>query len=744
MGEGAARAATGERHVRPLFLVTILLGSFLLFVTQPMVARMVLPRLGGAPAVWNSAMLVYQALLLAGYAYAHAIGGMRPWRQAGLHLALFALAALWLPIGLLSRQPPETLAPALWVPLFLAASIGPLFFLVSAQAPLMQRWYALGEGRREPYPLYAASNLGSFAGLLCYPLLVEPAFTLREQSLFWSGGYALLALLVAACALTIPRHAVAERPKTSSPAPPPARILLWVLLAAIPSGLMLSTNTHLTTDIVAMPLLWVLPLGLYLLSFTFAFAERRGPADAVTRIAPLILLMIGAFAFASGFQRPIVAATGGLTLLFAVAVALHTRLYRLRPPPDRLTGFYLWLAVGGASGGLFGAILAPGLFDWTYEHPILIAAAAALLPQSPLHPLLARLWEGPRGRLLAVAVPLLAFLLSIPAEGTLWPLLSAETGAAVALLVSLAALAAIGRPLVFAACMAALMLAWGGWGTILSPHESRTRSYFGIYSVSVDSDGDARLLTHGTTVHGKQNILPGREEEPTTYYARGSGVGLALAAVERLYGADADIAVVGLGTGTLACYREEGQDWTFFEIDPEVAGIARDSGSFTFLSRCAPEAGIVFGDARLSLAAAPEGAFDLIAVDAFSSDAIPIHLLTREALAVYRRALAPDGLLLLHISNRYLDLEPVVAAAAGAGGWSAMRIEFRPDRKAREANLLASTWVALSPSAGTIAELVAASEEHAEGWARLRRRPGVAPWTDDYASIVPLLKDLTQ
>jgi hypothetical protein len=285
MASDAVLTAGRERWARPLFVATIVTGSFLLFLTQPMIARMALPRLGGAPAVWNSAMLVYQALLLGGYAYAHWIGRLPMRRQAGLHLGLFAIAALWLPIGLLDLQPPPDFAPAVWVPWFLVASIGPLFFIVSAQAPLMQRWYAAEKSRGEPYALYAASNLGSFAGLISYPLLVEPLLTLEQQSLVWTGGYALLVALVAGCALTIPPRVVEEVPVEHSPKPSRRRILHWIALAAVPSGLMLSTTTHLTTDIVAIPLLWVLPLGLYLLSFVVAFAHRRGLTEFISQLA---------------------------------------------------------------------------------------------------------------------------------------------------------------------------------------------------------------------------------------------------------------------------------------------------------------------------------------------------------------------------------------------------------------------------------------------------------------------------
>jgi SAM-dependent methyltransferase len=737
MSAAGDQARVGERLARPLFLATVLIGSFLLFLTQPMIARMALPRLGGAPAVWNSAMLVYQGLLLAGYAYAHFLTRLRPRRQAGVHLALFALAALWLPIGVSGATLPADAAPALWAPWFLASSIGPVFFIVSAQAPLMQRWYALESARGDPYPLYAASNLGSFAGLLSYPLLVEPLLTLEQQSLVWSAGYALLVLMVAACALTVPAAAVEEMPKATGPAPPLRRLLHWVALAAVPSGLMLSTTTHLTTDIVAVPLLWVLPLALYLLSFVIAFSGRRRVADLVVGIAPLFLLVAGGFAFSGGSDQPFFTATLGLLLLLIVAIALHSEMYRRRPEAAHLTAFYLAMAVGGVLGGIFCAILAPSLFDWAYEHPLLIAAAALLVPQSPFLP-----WAEDMKPALRWLLVLAALALSRAADMGMGPFDTDATALVGSVLISLIVLNFIGHRVAFAVGVAALMMSYGGWTRLEESRAGlRTRSYFGIYTVTMRLHPPTRQLTHGTTLHGAQNLTPGTETEPTTYYARRSGIGYAFASLPIFHGPNAAVGVVGLGTGTLSCYAEPGQDWRFFEIDPAIVGIAGDPSRFSFLSRCAPKARIVLGDARLSLAREPAGRLDLLAVDGFSSDAIPIHLLTREALQVYRRALKPDGLLLVHISNRYLDLEPVLAAAAERDGWQAAALDYTPSPDEEGQNLTRSIWVAMARDRDTLLTLGIASGDDASLWRPLRRRPGFTGWTDDYASILPVLED---
>ncbi|MDE2437517.1 MAG: hypothetical protein KGM49_14775, partial [Sphingomonadales bacterium] len=338
---------------RPLFVATILTGSFLLFLVQPMVARMALPRLGGAPNVWNSAMLVYQALLLCGYYYAHRLSKLPIRRQAQIHLALFVAAALTLPVGLVSLPPGHPGLEVLWVPALLALSIGPVFLLVSAQAPLMQRWYASDPAAGEPWALYAASNFGSFTGLLAYPLLAEPLLTLRAQSWGWSLGYGLLFVLILLCARTRRggRVAVVDTIDETPPQPVARRqIALWLALAAVPSGLMLSTTTHLTTDLFAMPLLWVIPLGLYLLSFVFAFSEKRGATRVMTLLAWPALFTAGTMAMISRGSSGLVPVIESVALLFLICVALHGRLYDERPAPSQLTLFYLVMSAGGVLG----------------------------------------------------------------------------------------------------------------------------------------------------------------------------------------------------------------------------------------------------------------------------------------------------------------------------------------------------------------------------------------------------------
>ncbi|MGN7931303.1 spermidine synthase [Sphingopyxis sp. 22461] len=731
---------------RWLFVLTILVGSFLLFLVQPMVARMVLPKLGGAPAVWNSAMLVYQALLLGGYAYAHWLGRFTVRRQAVIHLALFLVAALWLPIGIAQIAVRGPGQEALWVPLLLLASIGPVFFVVSAQAPLMQRWFAADTRAGDPYYLYAASNLGSFAGLISYPALVEPTMPLAVQSWGWTAGYALLVLLVAgAAAARWHGGAEAHAAVTDEPRPSLRRQLHWLLIAAVPSGLMLSTTTHLTTDIVAMPLLWVLPLGLYLLSFVIAFSTMERPTQIITLIAPVLLLAVGGLGLLSSGGGSMMVALASLAMLFVVATALHGYLYHLRPAAQHLTLFYLIMSAGGVLGGLFAALFAPLIFDWVYEHPLLILAAAMLLPLPALLP-----WDKWLGLEAKTARIVAAVFVALAAFGA-WHMVgdwtgrldSATTSWGIAIFV--VGTLVIGWRWAYVPVLALLMIGVGGWDTIQESFTgARVRSYFGVYTITDYPASNQRRLAHGTTLHGLQRTDAAHRRDPTTYYGHQSGVGLTLDKAAALAGPNASIGIVGLGAGTLACYRKPDQHWTIFEIDPVMVDIARDPSKFTFLSDCAGDTPIVIGDARLQLANQPAGRFDVIVIDAFSSDAIPLHLLTEEAIGIYARALKPDGILLIHISNRFFDLEPVLAAEAKARGWtSAIRMDPGPVGD-EYGDLTGSNWVALTATPQRMRQLTGGirprkDSRDLDAWVPLEARPNFERWTDDYASTLPVL-----
>lgn len=741
MSEGDIAGNPPVRSVpvnRALFVATILTGSFLLFLVQPMVARMALPRLGGAPNVWNSAMLVYQALLLAGYGYAHKLGQMPLRRAAKIHLTLLVIAAVTLPVTLVALPAPASGWEVLWVPALFAVTIGPVFFLVSAQAPLMQRWFALHPGAGEPWALYAASNIGSFVGLIAYPLLAEPLLSIHEQSLGWSIGYGLLIVLVALTARArwhaAPVLRQAQDERVEEEAIGWRRIALWLALSAVPSGLMLSTTTHLTTDVFAMPLLWVIPLGLYLLSFVFAFSDHRDVANAVTRVAPLILILAGGTAMLSHSSSSMTLAMGSVALLFVIAVALHARLYDSRPPASQLTLFYFVMSAGGALGGVFTALIAPVVFDWVWEHPILVIAAVLLMPMKPLLDW-RRLPDLDPGMVRAAVVVLLIVMLFLAFKVHEY---IAATDSSLSRLWFVGGIAVIGMLLVpwraaFAAVLLALMIAQGGIETAkASLIGARTRSYFGIYTVRDYHASKLRTLAHGTTLHGQQSLDKKLECAPMTYYGSGSGAGILLGNAQKLFGREARVGVVGLGTGTLAAYFQPGEKWRFYEIDPAVLRLSLN-GTFTFLTHCAQNPQVQIGDARLELGKTPPNSFDILAIDAFSSDAIPLHLLTDEAVGVYLRALSPKGVLLIHISNRYIELEPVLSAIAKHRGLTA---RVRDDNPYDRNLLTPSSWVLLTRDPAQLKALAAARPD--TPWTPLQP-PAQRVWTDDHASILPFI-----
>jgi SAM-dependent methyltransferase len=752
----SAREAPTRLPLRPLFTGIVFLGSFLLFLIQPLFARLVLPVLGGSPSVWNTAMLFYQAALLVGYAYAHALQRLAFRTQAIVHLGVFTAAALTLPIGIAALGGADTgNAAALWLLQLLAISIGPVFVAVAAQAPLMQAWFARtpDPAAASPFFLYAASNAGSLTGLLAYPFLLEPLTALPFQQNFWSAGYLLLLGLVVLGAWGIVQ--AGARPPATLPDDVSARgarpvtwrrRLHWLLLAAVPSGLMLSTTTHITTDIMAMPLLWVLPLAAYLVSFILVFS-RAGPVATrwAVLLSPPALLVFGIANVLIAGMAATIFGLMSLLLLLLIAVALHGTLAADRPAADRLTDYYLWMAAGGVVGGLFPALIAPQVFDWVYEHPILLLAAALLVPAKPLTARIGRLWTAPGwpSRALRVLTPPVTLAISWWLGASFNPVNTPLAQELAILLVGLLAVLAIGRPLMFSWLLAMLMLGLGGWQQIdiSTIDRARQRSFFGVYTIENSNSSRTRRLLHGTTLHGAQSLDPAKSRNPLTYYPPDSGVGLAMRAAPALWGGAARIGVVGLGSGTLACYASPTEDWTIFEIDPLMVELATDPAVFSYISQCKPDARIVVGDARLKLAAEPAGRFDLLAVDAFSSDAIPLHLTTREAFETYRRALVPGGVLLVHVSNRFLDLEPVVGRIAGDLGMAArMRLHTPTDAERRDSHN-PSIWIALADDEATMRRFAATTGD-AAAWLPVGTRTDVPAWRDDFASVLPVLKPI--
>lgn len=719
-----------------VFTATTFLGSFLLFMIQPMIARMALPRLGGTPAVWNSAMLCFQLLLLGGYAYAHWLTGRRKKTQILVHKALFVVAAFWLPLALVEGNPPVDDMLLLWVPGLIFTSIGLPFVLLAAQAPMLQHWYKAYSGQ-EPYRLYAVSSLGSFAGLLGYPLFWDPFFSTNHQSIIWSWGFGLFALLMLVCAVMslqrradwVSKEPISEPTITSSIGW--RRLLSWMAIAAIPSGLILSTTTHLTTDIMSMPMLWVAPLGLYLLSFSLAFAPRSRFVDWLAPHAPITIFALAILALATDRFEIYVTGSATLLLLFVASLVLHRRLYLDRPDVSKLTQFYFMLSLGGAIGGAFVAVVAPLIFDWSYEFPLLALAAIALTQSTTLRTI--RPWHW------FVGLCITAVVIALAKD---W--IDANSIVVALMVVALVWLIRHHRWLMLLCASASLVGLAGVDPLILSWNGLRHRSYFGIYTIRENEIGTLRTLAHGTTVHGAQQLEQAKLLQPTTYFGHDSGAGQILTAAPVLYGNKARIAVLGMGVGTLACYARPGQNWSFFEIDPLVVDLAVKKGWFTYMTNCAPDAVVHIGDARLKLAEQPSAFLDILVMDVFSSDSVPTHLLTKQAFDIYDWVLAPGGVLLVHISNRYIDFEPVLASEAKARGWASALVKHNPSQVGIDSGEIASAWVLMSRSEVELQRTLEASQLEQTGsashWRSLRSGNEFVRLTDDYGSVLKLVR----
>lgn len=688
---------SGSLGLVAVFTATTFLSALLLFSVQPLFTKMVLPVLGGSPSVWAVALCFFQGALLAGYCYAHLLNGFVPARAAGwVHLALCGLALLALPISLPSgwTEPPPG-DPYLWQLGLYTVAIGLPFLAVSANAPLLQAWFAATghPAGRDPYFLYAASNLGSLIALLGYPFVLEPTFGARTLADLWAIGFIALLIAIAICFLTLRGRAVSslstsdQAAGTPAEAPTWSRRVGWVGLALVPSALLTAFTTHISTDVASAPLLWVLPLSLYLLTFVIVFRER-----ALIPMRVLLALHLAAVVVAllqlsqTRHGGWVISSLTGVAVFFTSALVAHRTLYDLRPAPRYLTEFYLWLSLGGVLGGLFAALIAPKLFSEVFEYPLLLALTMACRPGALNVSIrnrdeLLRLWLiGASGLLALYWVPvLLGQFPTLGLEG-LWGDLANRLnrlvnrwGEAALLTLAFSVLLLLSfrhppRQALIALLMflAVVMLPSG-----VKRGEAQ-RSYFGVYRVALSSDGDFHILTHGTTLHGAQRIRDSdgayRDDlTPTTYYHPKSPMARTITAVrERLAqeGRKGRYGIIGLGTGSLACYAQPDEQWRFFEIDPLVVQIASTPQHFSFLQHCQPNPDIVLGDARLTIAKEPPESFDLIIVDAFTSDAVPVHLMTAEALRLYASKLTPNGIVLLHISNRYLDLDSVLAATA--------------------------------------------------------------------------------
>jgi hypothetical protein len=722
------------------FASAIFLSATLLFLVQPITGRRFLPLLGGSPAAWTACMLFFQTALLAGYAYAHGLAAR--WsvrRQAAAHAVVLALPFAAFLLGRLPGDPPVAGSPVPWVLLALSCTVGLPFFAVSTTAPLLQRWFSrtAHAGASDPYFLYAASNAGSLAAVLAYPVLMEPLLGLGAQEAAWRAGYGAFFLVALGCALRAGRAVETALPEAASaegPAPAWPRRLRWIALSAVPSSLLLGSTAHLSTNISPFPLLWVLPLGVYLLSFILVFSRRPLlPHDLALSLQPLL---VGGLAMVFFWEAGELDHTFTLVVplhlaaFFMTAMACHGELAADRPSSRHLTDFYLAMAVGGALGGVFNAVVAPAVFSTIAEYPLMLVAACILRPRGKGEKAL----DGPWGNVLPLAAGVSVLVvgqLLVKHEEKI-PRVHEVRALFVAVPAAILSVVAMRSPVRIALCVAAALA--GGWwyGQRGLPVLHRDRSFFGAHHVEETRFAPHfRYLVNGHILHGTQNTdQPG---EPLSYYHRTGPCGQVFEAFGPTF-ARGRVGAVGLGAGTVAAYARPGQRWTFFEIDPAVERTARRY--FTYLADSKGDVDVRLGDGRLSLARAADGEFDLLLFDAFSSDAIPAHLLTREAIRLYLAKLAPRGVLAFHISCRFVDLRPVLSSIARDEGLAAkVQEEAALGVEESSQGKSDSTWVVLARTPEHLEPLAALPP-----WTDLEPATGFRSWTDDFAPLLSVLK----
>lgn len=732
--------------------LVIFIGSALLFVIQPFAARLFLPAAGGSPAIWNTCMLFFQMLLLSGYALTHILTGYLSMKRQIIVFCLLAFIPLFLlpPIAPASG-PPAGENPTIWLIVFLAASVGIPFLILSMSAPILQKWLAASKlsGASDPYFLYSASNMGSLIGLLGYPFIVEPFSGLSDQGRYFKIAYICYCVGIFLAGFLCAKYSASDS-ETSKAGSLLARqepasadmfeshtsgikcrkALGWVLLAFIPSSLTLGVTHHLSSEIAAIPLLWAVPLAVYLTTFIIAFSSKLLQTALKVAANYGIIVPILLFAFLRQSNEPIILVILiHLSALFLGALLCHTLLASSRPDPAHLTIFYLLVAVGGALGGIFNALIAPICFDSIMEYPLVLSITCFLLPQ-----------DKPWNRYTKIGLPIILLFWMIGVRLILgdrdcYDILSLifrdVIPPAFAYFVS-------GNSTVYA--LSALIISIfacvfpSSYGMTL--HAERT--FFGVHRVTLSSDGNFRQLVHGTTIHGLQKITSLEKPAPTSYFHPTGPIGQVFSALRARSGSDGYIAktgIIGLGAGSIAAYGESGEEMVFFEIDPAVIRIARNPEYFTFLKNSCAEINLVIGDGRKSLTEEPHASYDLLILDAFSSDSVPMHLLTCEAFNIYLDRLKSGGIIALHISNRYLSMEPVVTATLTNMGLTVFSQEDHniSESEASEGKST-STWVVAAADIASVGDI-----RHDPRWIRAKNDRSGPNWSDDRATLLDML-----
>ena len=735
----------GERLFSVLSVIAAFTASGCLFLIELFAGKQLLPRFGGAPGVWITCLAFFQLALVA--AYCHADRLIRRWSprsQVGLQAMLFAAAAIVAPLGLgaaLTEGMQGQLPVPLIVLLMLAASIGPAFFAVATLAPLFGHWrsrWGQATAAREAaedraYGLYAAGNAGSFSALIAYPLVIEPVAGLASQAELAARLYAVVGLLTVACgwfAASRARDAVATA-ALASPTPVGwPTWLRWAALAAVPASWLSGLTTYATVEVAPIPLLWVVPLAVYLASFVVVFSPGGRRLRYLEQPAVMAAVGIAAWLLAGNVEQPTwPVLVAHLAAFFVVCIGLHGVLVDERPPADQLSSMYLAMAAGGACGGLFNAVVAPAIFDAHHEFPLAIALAVTLLPA------IADTTPRPHRWLILAGPAVVASALAVLAPWLAAPRWAWLAALAVLLGVALVVLRRAERGLV----VAAIFLVTFFMGETFQQVIHRSRTFFGVLRVCDAANGPSRTLVHGGITHGVQLVSddPERRRIPLSYYAEAGPLGSVFRGLETVWPLRR-VGVAGLGIGTVAAYAERGQEFVFFEIDPEVVRIAHNPDWFTFLAECRGDVRVVVDDARLALTREPDASLDLLVVDAFTGDSVPTHLLTREALALYGRVLTPDGVVALHVSNKYLDFVPVVERLAADGGWMALR-GLDGDVPAEFARS-PSEWMVLCRSLDVIKAIYAAPTSERWRWQPCAEEPSGRPWTDDHTAVAEALR----
>jgi spermidine synthase len=713
-----------------IYAATILVSALLLFLVQPMIAKIILPLLGGAPSVWNVCMVFFQGMLLTGYFYAHfSIKYLGLKKQSVIHILLLLISLISLPIGVYSTSNISPGNEAIWLLILLIGIIGFPFFFLSANAPMLQKWFAHTKhpSSENPYFLYAISNIGSMVALLGYPFIIEPLFTLQEQTAYWSYAYILLMGLITLCVIYMYKHFKDNNDEThhnkKSKALSWKNRVQWSILAFIPSSLFIGATTHITTDIAAFPLLWVLPLAIYLFTFIIGFSKKAYlniHTVSFIGLASTLVILFSSIIINIFLEFVMISILVILIQVFSISYCCHRRLANNAPHTNHLTEYYLWISFGGMLGGIFNAFIAPNIFIASTEYLLVSIIAIAILPIIKKQISVKKFNK-------YIAVGIISFISLLILKEHISEELFLKSLYTLIPVIIILLISRTKTRLATIAVSSLIIIIFHG---VLQENQLfKGRSFFGIYKVEKIAEQNVYTFMHGTTLHGAQYINDNDRLKTATYYNTKGPVGNVMNYVNNL--AYNNIGIIGLGVGAISCLFNNKQHITFYEIDKMVEDIASNTDYFTYLNDCPPSNNVIIGDARIKIQEATNSSYDIIILDAFSSDAIPIHLITKEAIEIYLNKLSANGLLIMHITNRYLELRPVVAAIAENLNLYGVVQYDQP--RVRDISRTRSKWVVLSRNDNHINMI----KKNNNDWENINKfNNNMKLWTDDYSNIL--------